>query len=50
MEAPVGDKSPKSKERDQKQKNAAKTESAAQARSKHDSQNRATQIPRKAKK
>jgi hypothetical protein len=50
MEAPVGDKSPKSKERDQKQKNAAKTESAAQARSKQDSQNRATQIPGKAKK
>ena len=50
MEAPVGDKSPKSKERDQKQKNTAKAESAAQARSKQDSQNRATQIPGKAKK
>jgi len=50
MEAPVGDKSPKSKERDQKQKNAAKADSAAQARSKQDSQSRATQIPRKAKK
>ena len=50
MEAPVGDKSPKSKERDQKQKNAAKAESTAQARSKQDSQNRATQVPGKAKK
>jgi len=50
MEAPVGDKSPKSKERDQKQKNAARAESAAQARSKQDSQNRTTQIPGKAKK
>jgi hypothetical protein len=50
MEAPVGDKSPKSKERDQKQKNAARAESTAQARSKQDRQNRATQIPGKAKK
>ena len=50
MEAAVGDKSPKSKERDRKQKNAAKAESAADARSKQDSQNRATQIPGKAKK
>ena len=50
MEARVGDKSPKAKERDQKQKNAAKVESAAQARSKQDSQNRAAQIPGKAKK
>jgi len=50
MEAAVGDKSPKSKERDQKQKNAAKAESAAQARSKQDGQNRATQISGKAKK
>jgi len=48
-EVPVGDKSPKSKERDQKKKNAAKAESAAQARSKQDSHNRASQIPRKAK-
>jgi hypothetical protein len=49
MEASMGDKSPKSKERDQKQKNAARAESAAQARSKQDSQNRATQIPGKTK-
>ena len=46
----MGDRSPKSKERDQKQKNAAKAETAAEARSKQDSQNRATQIPGKAKK
>ena len=46
----MGDRSPKSKERDQKQKNAAKAESVAQARSKQDSQNRAAQIPGKAKK
>jgi hypothetical protein len=49
MEGAVGDKSPKSKERDQKQKHAAKAESAAQARSKQDTQSRATQIPGKAK-
>ena len=46
----MGDRSPKSKERDEKQKNAAKAESAAQARSKQDSQNRTPQIPGKAKK
>jgi len=46
----VGDRSPKSKERDQKQKNAAKADSAAEARSKQDSHNRAAQIPGKAKK
>ena len=50
MEGLVGDKSPKAKVRDQKQKNAAKAESAAQARSKQDSQNRVTQVPGKAKK
>jgi hypothetical protein len=33
-EAPVGDKSPKSKQRDQKQKDAAKAGSAAAAKSK----------------
>ena len=49
-EGHVGDRSPKSKERDQKQKNAAKADSAAQARSKQDSQSRATQVPGKAKK
>ena len=46
----MGDRSPKSKERDQKQKNAVKAESAAQAKSKQDTQNRATQIPGKTKK
>ena len=40
----MGDKSPKSKERDKKQKNAAKTESAAQSKSKQDSYNQ-TKIP-----
>ena len=49
MEGSVGDKSPKSKERDQKQKSAVKAENAAHARSKQDSQSRATQIPGKAK-
>lgn len=46
----MGDKSPKSKQRDQKQKDFAKTESAAQAKSKQDSQNRAPQILAKGKK
>ena len=45
----MGDRSPKSKERDQKQKNVAKADSAAQARSKQDSQNRAAHIPGKPK-
>ena len=49
-EGHVGDRSPKSKERDQKQKNAAKAESAAQARSKQDGQSQAPQIPGKPKK
>jgi len=37
MEEPVGDKSPKSKERGQKQKSAAQAQNAAAARSKQDS-------------
>ena len=37
MEEPVGDKSPKSKERGQKQKTAANAESAAQMKSKQES-------------
>jgi len=41
LEGHVGDRSPKSKERDQKQENAAKAENAAQARSKQDGQSRA---------
>jgi hypothetical protein len=45
MEAPVGDKSPKSKERGQKQKSAAKAESTAQAKSKQDSYGQAKQTP-----
>ena len=37
MEDPVGDKSPKSRERGQKQKSAARAESAAAAKAKQDS-------------
>lgn len=39
----MGDKSPKSKQRDQRQKNAAKTQGAAAAKSKQDSQSRGPQ-------
>lgn len=39
----MGDKSPKSKQRGQKQKNFAKAESAAGAKSKQDSQNHTPQ-------
>lgn len=46
----MGDKSPKSKARDQKQKNAAEADRAAQARTKQDSHNRATPVPGKGKK
>jgi hypothetical protein len=46
----MGDKSPKSKQRDQKQKNAARAEGAAQARSKQDSYRQTPSIPGKAKK
>ena len=41
----MGDKSPKSKERGQKQKNAAKVESAAQVKSKQDSYSQVKQTP-----
>ena len=41
----MGDKSPKSKERGQKQKTAAKAESAAQVKSKQDSYSQAKQTP-----
>jgi hypothetical protein len=44
MEATVGDKSPKAKERGQKQKSAAGAKGAASAKSKQDSQNRAPKI------
>jgi hypothetical protein len=46
----VGDKSPKSKERGQKQKTAAKAESAAEVRSKQDSYSQAKQTPARGKK
>jgi hypothetical protein len=45
----MGDKSPKSKQRDQRQKNAVKAGDAVAAKSKQDSQNRAPQIPGKGK-
>ena len=41
----MGDKSPKSKERGQKQKTAAKAVNAAQVRSKQDSYSQAKQSP-----
>jgi len=47
MEALVGDKSPKSKERGQKQKNVAKTQNAAQAKSKQDTYSHPKQAPGK---
>ena len=46
----MGDKSLKSKQRDQKQKNAAKTGNAAAAKSKQDSYNRPLQPVAKSKK
>jgi hypothetical protein len=46
----MGDKSPKSKQRDQKQKNAARTAGAAQAKSKQDSYRQTPSIPGKGKK
>jgi hypothetical protein len=46
----MGDKSPKSKQRDQKQKNAAKAEGAAQAKSKQDNQSHVPQTTAKGKK
>jgi hypothetical protein len=46
----MGDKSPKSKQRGQKQKNLAKAESAAGAKSKQDSQSHIPQIGAKATK
>jgi hypothetical protein len=50
MEAPMGDKSPKSKNRDQKQKDTAKAGRAAALRSKQDSQSRVPQTTAKGKK
>lgn len=46
----MGDKSPKSKERGQKQKHVAAREDAARAKAKQDSQNRALQTPGKTRK
>ena len=46
----MGDKSQKSKQRDQKQRDLAKAEDAARAKSKQDSQSRAPQIAARGKK
>lgn len=46
----MGDKSPKSKQRDQKQKDFAKEQGAVAAKSKQDSQSRAPQTTAKGKK
>jgi hypothetical protein len=46
----MGDKSPKSKHRDQKQKNIAKAGRNAEAKSKQDGQSRALQTAAKGKK
>jgi hypothetical protein len=46
----MGDKSPKSKERGQKQKTAANAQSAAAAKSKQDRQSHVMQTPAKIKK
>jgi len=46
----MGDKSPKSKQRGQKQKGLAKAEGAAEAKSKQDKQSQAPQAPAKGKK
>jgi len=45
----MGDKSPKSKQRDQKQKDAARAEDAAHAKSKQESYRQAPSIPGKGK-
>jgi hypothetical protein len=50
MEGPMGDKSPKSKQRDQKQKDAARAEGAAQAKAKQQSYSQGPPIPGKGKK
>ena len=46
-EDPMGDRSPKSKNRDNKQKEVARSENAAAAKSKQDKQSRAPLIPAK---
>jgi hypothetical protein len=45
----MGDKSPKAKQRGQKQKDAARVEGAAQAKSKQDSYRQTPSIPGKGK-
>ena len=46
----MGDKSPKSKERGQKQKTAAREQSAGQVKSKQDSYNQGKQTPARGRK
>lgn len=46
----MGDKSPKSKQRDEQQKNAAKAEGTAAAKSKQNSQSHVPQTPAKGRK
>jgi hypothetical protein len=46
----MGDKSPKSKQRDQKQRDTARADGAAQAKSKQDSYRQTPSIPGKGKK
>jgi len=46
----MGDKSPKSKQRDQNQKHAAKAKGAAEAKSKQDNQSQVVQAIAKGKK
>jgi hypothetical protein len=50
MEVPVGDKSPKSKQRDQKQKDSAKAEGAAAAKAKQVGQSHAPPLTAKGRK
>jgi hypothetical protein len=50
LEVPMGDKSPKSKQRDQKQKHAARVEEAAQVRSKQAGYSHTPATPAKVKK
>ena len=50
MVVTMGDKSPKSKQRDQKQKDAARAEDAAHAKSKQASFNQAPPVPGKGRK
>ncbi len=43
----MGDKSPKSKERNRKQRNVARADDVAKAKAKHDSQSHVPVLPKK---